>query len=122
MTLRDKILAAAPAMPAEAAQFGDFDIEIRALTAAESAMFLKRVMTRDKGGDLQVDLGKWNVELVLASCYDPETGERLFQSEDAELVGRWPADVINEVARKAAALSGLGRERELAEALKSEPD
>jgi len=121
MSLRDKILAAAPAMPAEAAKFGDFDIEIRALTAAESAGFLKRVMSRDRGGDLQVDLGKWNVELVIASCYDPETGERLFEAGDVETVGRWPADVINEVARKAAGLSGLGRERELAEELKSEP-
>lgn len=79
------------------------EIEIRTLTAIERTRLVKSC-TDDEGN---VDLEKMYPMLLIASCYDPETGGKVFDLNDMEMLGEKSASAIEFVARQAMDLSGM---------------
>ena len=83
-------------------------IEVRAFTVAEQEAFYKKVMLTDRKGMFAgVDRRKWTVQLILASAYDPDTGEKLFEAADADSLSKKSAKAIGRVFDVAARLSGI---------------
>lgn len=60
-----------------------------------------------------VDLGEFTIQCVLHLCYDPESGERLFEEGDAEQLRQMPAgpgSIVDLLSDEATALMTLGGE------------
>lgn len=104
MSLRDRILAAEDidSRTIHIEQW-DVDVELRTLSAVERTRLVKSCT--DAEG--LVDLEKMYPLLVIASCYDPETGGKVFDISDMDAVGDKSASAIEFVARKAMEMSGM---------------
>ena len=104
MSLRDRILAARDIQSQSIhVSEWDVDIEIRTLSALERTRLVKSCT--DAEG--LVDLEQMYPMRVIASCFDPETGGKVFDPSDMEVVGDKSAAAIEFVARKAMELSGM---------------
>jgi hypothetical protein len=53
---------------------------------------------------------KFQAGLIVASCFDPDTGEQIFTDGDYEMIMDKSAGVIEHLASRAMDLSGLNRE------------
>jgi len=108
--LRDQIVNATDARTALVIvpEWGDAKIEVRAFTIAEQVAFYKTVSLTDRKGQfVGIDRQKWAVQLILLSAYDPDTGKRLFEAADADMLAKKSAVAIGRVFDVAAKLSGL---------------
>lgn len=76
---------------------------IKGMSAKERALLLKRV---SKGGE--VDLGLWFTELTIRSTHDPETGEKVFDPADRDVLANKSGAAVSRIAEEASRLSGLG--------------
>jgi hypothetical protein len=79
------------------------ELEIRGLTAKQRAILLSEV--RDPSGGLRAD--RLYTDLIIASCYDPATGEPVFSYEDRERLGEKNGAIMERLALVALRLSGL---------------
>lgn len=105
MTLRDKILNAQDIKSEEVTveEWG-VKVEVRGLTGQARGQLLNTCM--DKFGGM--DLEKMYPELVIACCYDIETGERIFSPADREAINTKSGMALEKVASVAVRLSGMG--------------
>lgn len=103
MNLRDKIFSADDITKElmEVPEWG-VTVEIRAMTAAERATLGESAMVGDK-----TNVGLMYALTVIASVYDPETGEPVFTSNDKEAILSKSGTVIERLATKALGASGL---------------
>lgn len=83
-------------------QWKDIKIEIRSLTAGERARLVSTAMR-----DSVVDMEKYTAELIIASAYDPETGEKVFERADRDAINKKNAAAIDLLFTAATRLSGL---------------
>lgn len=81
----------------------DAVIEVRSITAAQRARLFKQ--TADASG--RVDLERLYPDLVIASCYDPETGEPIFEAPDREMLAGKNAAALETLVQVAMRLSGI---------------
>lgn len=89
--LRDKILNAVDTEQEEVyVKQWDVKILVKGLTGKERDALLQKAVNMKTG---QTDMNKLNTWLVIESCYDPETGEKIF--EPAERFG-CPVSVLLE--------------------------
>ena len=104
MSLRDRIQAANDIQNRmiNVSQWG-VDLELRTLTAIERTRLVKSC-TDDEGN---VDLERMYPLLLIASCFDPETGDKVFDASDMEMLGDKSASAVEFVARQAMELSGM---------------
>jgi hypothetical protein len=122
MGLRDSILAAAD-IPTELVHGPewDCDVEVRGmdLGAREAIAEVAQdsVKARESGG---LNDPVWNASVVIATAFDPSTGERLFTSDDLAALNSKSAKAVMSVAEVGARLSGLTDEEEV-EAGKDSP-
>lgn len=106
MNLRDKILNAKDIdeKKIKIEEWG-VDVVVKSMTGKERATFLKNT---SNGGEL--DFEKMYPELVIATCYDPDSGDKVFQKEDRDIINTKSAGAIEKIAKIALELSGLGEQ------------
>ena len=81
-------------------------VEVRTMKAIDRARIIKACMD-DKG---KVIGEKFQAGLVIASCFDPNTGEKVFMDDDYDFIMGRSAGVIEYIASTAMEISGLNRE------------
>lgn len=94
-------------------EWGDLKILVRGMTGLSRANFLKRAT--DANGEVAFD--RFYAELVIATSFDPEDGEKIFEPSDREAINAKSGLALERLARVAQRLSGLGS-TELEEAKK----
>lgn len=110
MTLREKILNAKD-IKTELVTVSEWDVtvEVRGLTGAQRAAALEKATvtsTNDAGDETQRrDDVKLSALLIIASTYDPETGQRVFGDNDIDPVLEKAAGPLDSVARVAMRLN-----------------
>ncbi len=104
MSLRDKIKEVDDIRKETAtiAVWGDAEVEVRSLTGTQRANNLTESM--DENGKL--DQIKFHKGLILNTCFDPETGERLFADDDDWIMQK-NAAAIEQLIGVAMRVSGL---------------
>lgn len=80
------------------------DVEVRSLTGTARADFLASYAS----GDGEVNWHNLYPEVLIAHCFDPETGERLFEESDRTWIMSKSGAAIDRVATAAMNISGLG--------------
>ena len=78
-------------------------VEVRGMTSKERAKLLK---VSAKGGE--VDMVTWFPDLIIATIYDPETGEKVFEPADRDAINAKSGAAISAISDISARLSGLG--------------
>lgn len=81
-------------------------LEVRGLTSKERAKLL-RTSTKPDGS---IDFDKWFPDLVIATAYDPETGEQVFEQADRDALNGKSGAAIQNLVEVASRLSGLGEQ------------
>ena len=120
MSLRDDALKAFGALPSERVTAGGLEFEVRGLSVKVANDLYARITVR-KGGEVEVDRERWNVEWVIACTFDPKTGERVFETADRDTLLGSAAFPIQALATAATRLSGYGSDdTDAARELKSE--
>lgn len=110
MSLRDQILQCKD-IQSEQLVIPQWDVivEVRGLNGRQRAALFKETM--DNRG--AVDLAKMYPRLALESCYDPDTGELVFQEGDFDAVAEKSGAALELIAQVAMRLSGIGNAEEL---------
>jgi hypothetical protein len=83
----------------------DCSIEIRTMTAKQRATILDKVMN-DKGN---MDHDLFHGYMITVSCFDPETGEMIFSTEDTEWLMEKSSGPIERIMSSVMKLSGLNK-------------
>lgn len=78
-------------------------IEVRGMTAKERAKLLKSSATSG-----EVNMVTWFPDLIIATAYDPETGEKVFEPADRDAINAKSGAAVSALSDVAARLSGLG--------------
>jgi hypothetical protein len=84
-------------------QWGDKKVEVRGMTSKERAKLLK--VSAATG---EVDMEKWFPDLLIATLYDPESGEKIFERADRAAINAKSGAAVSLLADIASRLSGLG--------------
>lgn len=104
MSLRDRILAAEDIQTRRVVvPQWEVEVELRTLSALERTRLIKTCTD----GEGNVDLEKMYPMLVIAACFDPETGGKVFDVSDFDQIADKSAAAIEFVARNAMELSGM---------------
>ncbi len=102
----------------------DCEFEIRGLTGAQRSAMVARATVTTKGEDgddvSSVDSKILNPLLIVASCYDPETGERVFEDSDADAIDQKSAEAIDLVTNTILRINGMTKEEKKAIAKNSD--
>lgn len=106
MSLRETILAADDIASeiVEVPEWG-VKIEVRGMNGADRSRILSRAA---EGSGISV--GDMYVDTVIASCYDPESGERVFTAADKDALLGKSASAIDRLATVGMRLSGMNQE------------
>lgn len=84
-------------------EWDGIELEFRSITVKKRADLLQYA-----GGDGgTVDMVKFGPMLLVASVYDPETGEAAFSEADVDMLSEQPAGVIDRLAIAAMRVSGI---------------
>jgi len=107
MSLRDQI-ADAQDLYAETVEVPEWNvtIEMRTPTLAERSTMVRRFV-KDDGSAAIDNLAEMFPALLIATCFDPETGEALFTEADADLIRSKNGAVVERLAQVALRLAGL---------------
>ncbi len=93
----------------------DCDLEVRGLTGAERDLITERARVKetvinDQGKPeevTRVDDRTLKPLLVIASCFDPATGEKVFEDTDAEGIENKSAEALDIVVTEILKLNGM---------------
>lgn len=103
--LRDKILNADDqrAVTVDCPEWG-CTLQVRSLTGAQRASFMESAFDLETG---QPDFAKLYPTLIIQTCYDPDSGDRVFEATDRDALNTKNAAVTERLAKAAMELSGL---------------
>lgn len=106
--LRDKILAAED-IESEVVPVPQWDakIEVRALDGRARARFFTQYINPETG---DMDYERMYPSLLIQTCFDPETGEKVFTDDDHDALNAKSGAALETVAKVALRLSGLGKD------------
>lgn len=90
----------------EIPEWGQVKIEVRSMSAKARARLLKAAATDDG----QVDLEKLYPSILVACCYDPDSGEPIFTPGDEAFLSEKSAGPVEKLAGAGMRLSGLTEE------------
>jgi hypothetical protein len=85
-------------------EWGGKKVEVRGMSSKERAKLLKASALGGEG----IDMEKWYPDLLIATCFDPKTGEKVFDRADRAALNEKSGAAISGLADVAARLSGLG--------------
>lgn len=105
MDLREKIFAADD-IASELVEVLEWDVtlEVRGMNGADRSRILELAASATDG---RIGIGSMYVETVVASTYDPETGERVFTDADKEMLMTKSASAIDRLAQVGMRLSAM---------------
>jgi hypothetical protein len=107
VSLRDRIFAADDIGKEEIhVPQWDVNLELRTMTAAERSKMLGSAA--DDDGNMNFD--ELYPRILIATVFDPESGEPVFSAEDVASLQNKSAAAVEFVAQKSMALSGLSSE------------
>ena len=92
-------------------------LEIRSMDGNQRAEWLAKQMKNGSGdldGMTAEDIRELYPNLIIVSAFDPETGERVFEPEDAEQLNTRNSAVLERLAQVALRISGLTTQAESA--------
>jgi hypothetical protein len=103
--IRQKALNAkdVPAEVVTVPEWDDVKIEVRGFTVQERLDFYNRVADGD-----QVNRENFLPELVISCCFDPDSGQKVFEPADRDMLKTKSAAAIERITAVATRLSGLG--------------
>lgn len=107
MSIRDQILNTQD-IPKESVTVPEWGVtlEMRGMTGAERTRIMDLAM--DAGG--QLNLQSIYPEIVISTCFDAETGEKIFAPEDRDALLSKSANALDRVALVGMRLSGFTQE------------
>lgn len=107
MSIRDQILAVQdiPTQVVEVPEWG-VKIEVRGMTGAERT----RIMDKATANQGDMNLQMIYPEIVIATSFDPLTGEQVFTPEDRDILLSKSATALDRVASVGMRLSGFTKE------------
>jgi hypothetical protein len=85
-------------------EWDNVEFEIRGMNGTERGRFL--AANSDNDGKV-ADPAKTQVTLIIATTFDPTTGQRVFEEADRDMLLTKSAEALDKVGRVAARLSGL---------------
>ena len=88
-------------------------VELRSLSiGAKFAIFGEDAEIGDDGGfNMKMgDLGSMLPQVIIGTCYDPDSGERIWTEKDAEWLAEQDAGVLEPLANAGMKISGLVEE------------
>jgi hypothetical protein len=91
--------------PVEVPEWG-VTVEVRAMDGKTRARFLKN----STGRDGKVDIERFSADAVIATTYDPESGDPVFTMADRDALLGKSGRALDRVTRVALRLSGMDRE------------
>jgi hypothetical protein len=105
MTLRDQILAASDIVSeiVGVTEWG-VEVEVRGMTGADRTRILEDAVDQGSGA---VSLQAFYPDVVIATCFDPETGVPVFGSDDRVALMAKSAQAIDRIAQVGLRLSGM---------------
>lgn len=105
--LSAKIFAAAD-IESELVEVAQWDVTllVKSITAKDRAVMISGSV--ENNGDFRLE--EILPDLVIAACYDPETGEKVFQPQDRDALMAKSAAPIEQLAQVAMRLSGMDEE------------
>lgn len=106
MNLREKILNSSD-IKKELITIEEWDgvtIEVRTLTGKSRSDVLKSAM--DKAGG-SLDFEKIYPEIIIAACFDPETGVKIFEKTDRDIINTKSSKCVETLAKLALKMAGL---------------
>lgn len=80
-------------------------VEVRGMTLADRLEFYERVADGDT-----INRRLFLPELVISSCFDPETGQKVFEPADRDMLTSKAASALQRITDVASRLSGLSEE------------
>lgn len=118
MSLRDQILNAEDVESEIVAVdgWGGARVEVRSMSTA-----MREKLSQFAG---EGDTESWTAAVVIATCYDPETGEQLFTKDDVAAINSKNGKNVQALADAGLRLSGMTEEakKEAGKASSSTPD
>ena len=104
-TLRERIIARDDSKKevVEVEEWGE-KVEVRSLSGTQRAKLIRQA--RKEGND--ADAVNLHAILFTDTLFDPETGEKIFQPEDMDVILEKSAAVLDRLGQIAFRLSGLG--------------
>ncbi len=107
MSIRDLILAAQD-IPSESVDVPEWGVkvEVRGMTGAERT----RIMDKAVGQTGDVNLQFVYPEIVIATSFDPESGEQIFSPQDRDALLAKSANALDRLASVGMRLSGFTQE------------
>ena len=115
LSIRDRIAARRPYASEVVTAFGE-KIEVRSISLGLRNEMLASVIDPETK---EADVKLLYPELIIRSCYDPETGERVFADDDMAFINGRDAGSGDILAKAALKLSGMTDEAKDSEAGKS---
>jgi hypothetical protein len=110
MSLRDKILAIQNDTPSEVVEIPEWDgikILVKGFTLGAKDDFLASILDVNTK---EPNIKAFNVGVLVGTCYDPESGEKLFSEEDVPVLKQKSAAAIDRLVQVGQKLSGLTEE------------
>lgn len=105
-SIRDRIKAIAPySKDTVHVEEWDTDIELRSLSLGERNDMLNK--SRGEDGQADADISVIYPEMLIRTCFDPETGEKVFAEDDAAFINSLPASIMDKLAIPSMKLSGM---------------
>lgn len=102
LSLRDTLLSSTPTLAAERVRIDewDADFDVRSMTAGA------QLELSPQPGE-QLDMTVFYFGVIVACCYDPETGEPVFQGGDEAWLKEQAPEPIRRLAEACLRVSGL---------------
>lgn len=89
-------------------EWGGIELEVRSMTGKERARFLES-FTDDQG---RVQWEQLYPSLIIATCFDPESGERVFLPDDHDELNGKSGAALERIAKVGMRLSGMEKDSE----------
>ena len=86
-------------------EWGDAKIMVRSLNARERA---KLVQTSMSGPTGTFNFERWQIDLLIATACDPDTGDKIFEAADRDTLLKKNSAAVARITDVAQVLSGLG--------------
>lgn len=110
MSLREKILAIQNDVPSELVEIPEWDgikVLVKGFTLGAKDDFLASILNVNTK---EPDIRAFNVGILVGTCYDPETGAKLFTDEDIPVLKQKSAAALDRLVQVGQKVSGLTEE------------
>jgi hypothetical protein len=116
--LRSRILKQLTTLPSELVDIPEWNakIEVRGQMAGDYID-----LARSVSQDGKVDSKTLTFQTVIATAFDPESGERVFQTADMDMLKQAPANIVNRLFSASMRVNGAETPERVAADLKDVP-